>query len=40
MHKLGTYALTLGAVLTVLGLLLGFGFMFSGAETAIGQVRP
>ena len=40
MHKLGTYALILGAVLTVLGLLMGFGFMFSGDETLAKRFLP
>lgn len=32
MHKLGTYALILGAGLTAVGLVSGFGFMFAGHE--------
>ena len=32
MHKLGTYVLILGAGLTAVGLVMGFGFMFAGHE--------
>lgn len=32
MHRLGTYALVLGALLTVVGLVLGFSFLFAGAD--------
>lgn len=32
MHRLGTYALIVGATLTLMGLALGFGFMFAGQE--------
>lgn len=32
MHRLGTYALILGSVLCIAGLMLGFGFMFAGHD--------
>ena len=32
MHRLGTYVLVFGALLTAIGLALGFGFMFSGHD--------
>jgi hypothetical protein len=32
MDRLGHYSLILGLVLTVVGLVLGFGFMFSGKD--------
>ena len=31
-HRLGTYALILGALLTAIGLVAGFGFMFNGYD--------
>jgi hypothetical protein len=31
-HKLGSYALIIGAILTISGLTLGFGFMFAGHD--------
>lgn len=34
MHKLGTYALIIGAIFTIVGLALGFGFMFAGHDGA------
>ena len=34
-HRLGTYALIVGATLTLTGLVLGFGFMFAGHEGAM-----
>ena len=40
MHRLGTYALILGALLTVLGLLLGFGFLLSGNEALAKRFLP
>ena len=31
-HRVGIYALIVGAVLTVAGLILGFGFLIAGGE--------
>ncbi len=32
MDRLGQYTLNIGLVLTIVGLIFGFGFMFSGQE--------
>ncbi|WP_078122032.1 hypothetical protein [Thiosocius teredinicola] len=32
MHKLGVYALIIGAILTVVGLVVGFSYMFAGND--------
>ena len=31
-HRIGTWALIVGALMTVVGLLAGFGFMFAGHD--------
>lgn len=33
MHRLGTYLLVLGGLLTIVGLVFGFGFMFAAHDS-------
>lgn len=32
MHKVGVYALIIGAILTIVGLVVGFSYMFAGDD--------